>query len=66
MNIVTRKLIAKVRSIDPTRLLTAALDRHYADDHPQVVDDPLGADLDVLGVNQYVGWYDGLPASVWV
>jgi beta-glucuronidase len=26
-----------------------------------VVDDPLGADLDVLGVNQYVGWYDGLP-----
>ena len=25
------------------------------------LDDPLGADLDVLGLNEYVGWYDGLP-----
>ena len=25
------------------------------------IDDPLGADLDVLGLNEYVGWYDGLP-----
>jgi len=55
------RLIKKVRELDPTRLLTAALERHYADDHTQVVDDPLGAHLDVLGVNQYVGWYDGLP-----
>jgi beta-glucuronidase len=58
-----RRLIANVRRLDPTRLLTAALERHYADDRTQVVDDPLGADLDVLGVNQYVGWYDGLPAK---
>lgn len=56
-----RRLIAKVRELDPTRLLTAALERHYSDEHTQVVDDPLGEDLDVLGVNQYVGWYDGLP-----
>ncbi len=58
-----RRLIARVRSLDPTRLLTAALERHYADERTQVVDDPLGEDLDVLGVNQYVGWYDGLPAK---
>lgn len=58
-----RRLIARVRSLDPTRLLTAALERHYADERTQVVDDPLGQDLDVLGVNQYVGWYDGLPAK---
>ncbi len=58
-----RALIAKVRELDPTRLLTAALERHYSDEHTQVVDDPLGADLDVIGVNQYVGWYDGLPAK---
>jgi beta-glucuronidase len=58
-----RQLIAKVRQLDPTRLLTAALERHYSDERTQVVDDPLGADLDVLGVNQYVGWYDGLPAK---
>jgi beta-glucuronidase len=62
-NIFLRRLIAKVRELDPTRLLTAALERHYSDEHTQVVDDPLGEDLDVLGVNQYVGWYDGLPAK---
>jgi beta-glucuronidase len=58
-----RRLIQTVRRLDPTRLLTAALERHYADEHTQVIDDPLGEDLDVLGVNQYVGWYDGLPAK---
>jgi beta-glucuronidase len=58
-----RRLIAKVRELDPTRLLTAALERHYSDERTQVVDDPLGEDLDVLGVNQYVGWYDGLPGK---
>jgi beta-glucuronidase len=60
-NTFLRKLIATVRRLDPTRLLTAALERHYSNEHTQVVDDPLGNDLDVLGVNQYVGWYDGLP-----
>ena len=62
-NVFLRKLIATVRRLDPTRLLTAALERHYSDERTQVVDDPLGKDLDVLGVNQYVGWYDGLPAK---
>jgi beta-glucuronidase len=60
-NVFLRKLIATVRGLDPTRLLTAALERHYDGERTQVVDDPLGEDLDVLGVNQYVGWYDGLP-----
>jgi len=61
-NAFLRKLIATVRGLDPTRLLTAALERHYAaDELTHIVDDPLGSDLDVLGVNQYVGWYDGLP-----
>ena len=27
------------------------------------IDDPLGVALDVLGLNEYVGWYDGLPAK---
>jgi beta-glucuronidase len=26
-----------------------------------LIDDPLGADLDVIGANEYIGWYDGLP-----
>ena len=54
-------LIDHSRSLDPTRLLTAANERRYADPNTQVVDDPLGEYLDVLGCNEYVGWYDGLP-----
>jgi beta-glucuronidase len=54
-------LIDRARQLDPTRLLTAANERHYADATTQVIDDPLGEYLDVLGCNEYVGWYDGLP-----
>ena len=54
-------LIDHARSLDSTRLLTAANERRYADPNTQVVDDPLGEYLDVLGCNEYVGWYDGPP-----
>jgi beta-glucuronidase len=54
-------LIDQARMMDPTRLLTAANERHYADPNTQMVDDPLGDYLDVLGCNEYVGWYDGVP-----
>ena len=54
-------LIDYARSLDSTRLVTAANERHYADPKTQIVDDPLGQYLDVLGCNEYVGWYDGLP-----
>jgi len=54
-------LIDHARKLDPTRLLTAANERHYADPNTQLIDDPLGEYLDVLGCNEYVGWYDGLP-----
>jgi beta-glucuronidase len=56
-----RGLVDYARSLDPTRLLTAANQRHYADPNTQLIDDPLGEYLDVLGCNEYVGWYDGLP-----
>lgn len=51
------------RALDNTRLLTAALERHYIDETTLRIDDPFGAYLDVVGVNEYVGWYDGLPAK---
>jgi len=54
-------LVDQARTMDPTRLITAANERRYADATTQVVDDPLGAELDVLGCNEYVGWYDGPP-----
>jgi beta-glucuronidase len=51
-----RKLVANARSLDPTRLVSAALlsDRK-GDVH--AINDPLAADLDVIAVNTYDGWY---------
>lgn len=56
-----KNLISHARELDPTRLLSAAMERHYLDATTQMIDDPLGEFLDVLGCNEYVGWYDGLP-----
>ena len=56
-----KDLIAHARQLDPTRLLSAAMERHYLNATTQMIDDPLGEFLDVLGCNEYVGWYDGLP-----
>jgi len=59
--IFLKTLIEQARSLDPGRLISAAMERHYINDTTQVIDDPLGEYLDVLGCNEYVGWYDGLP-----
>jgi len=56
-----RTLVGFARSLDSTRLISAAMERHYVGATTQVIDDPLGEFLDVLGCNEYVGWYDGLP-----
>jgi len=60
-----KKLAGQVRTLDQTRLVTAALLHHNdggaAQGNTDLLDDPLGADLDVLGCNEYLGWYDGLP-----
>jgi beta-glucuronidase len=58
-----RRLVERARHLDPTRLITAAMERHYVDDRTFLIDDPLGEYLDVLGCNEYIGWYDGLPAK---
>jgi beta-glucuronidase len=56
-----RTLVDDVRADDDTRLVTAALEHRAVDARTHVLDDPLGVALDVLGLNEYVGWYDGLP-----
>ena len=58
-----KNLVSHARSLDSTRLLSAAMERHYVDATTQMIDDPLGEFLDVLGCNEYVGWYDGLPSK---
>lgn len=53
----------EARSLDPERLITAALLVRGGKPHEKIVDDPLGNSLDVLGINEYIGWYEGIPAS---
>ena len=61
-NTFLKKLAALVRSEDPTRLTTAAMMHHeIAGTSEVVLDDPMGDLLDVLGCNEYLGWYDGPP-----
>jgi beta-glucuronidase len=55
------RLVERVRELDPTRLVTAALEIHHLENDTLMIDDPFGAKLDVLGCNEYIGWYDGLP-----
>lgn len=53
-------LAQRARELDPTRLITAAL-LVRAEGHTKIVDDPLGKALDVIGTNEYVGWYEQTP-----
>jgi beta-glucuronidase len=63
-NAALAALARRVRELDPTRLVTAAL---YApgidDDHRVTVTDPLIASLDVVGINEYFGWYVPWPVE---
>jgi len=54
-----RTLIKTARALDPTRLISAALQVQHSEGATRTIDDPLGADLDVLGCNEYIGWYEG-------
>ena len=61
-NAFLRKLIANARSLDDTRLVSAAL-LASRKGMVQTIDDPLAADLDVLSANIYNGWYTPDPLS---
>jgi beta-glucuronidase len=51
------EMIDRVRTLDPSRLVSAALDRTRKEGDVIIVDDPLGQHLDILAVNEYEGWY---------
>ncbi|MEM9200827.1 MAG: glycoside hydrolase family 2 TIM barrel-domain containing protein [Actinomycetota bacterium] len=53
------RLIERVRALDTTRLVTCALFTLPAQGIETHIDDPLGDLIDVIGVNQYYGWYYG-------
>jgi len=59
-----RQLVEAARSFDSTRLVSAALEVHYASGKDlNLVDDPLGAYVDIVAFNEYLGWYGGLPSA---
>jgi beta-glucuronidase len=51
------RLAKKARSLDDSRLLTAALDTHSGNFGERVIDEPMGEVVDVIGINNYCGWY---------
>ena len=55
------RLAARARALDDSRLLSAAMEKHYREDDPDVavVEDPLAELVDLVSFNQYIGWYDG-------
>jgi beta-glucuronidase len=59
-----RQLIQDAHSADPTRLVSAALQAHEVVEGKHVtiqINDPIAGDLDVLGNNEYIGWYVRRP-----
>ena len=52
----------RAREIDPTRLITAAL-LVRTEGNTKIVDDALGKALDVIGANEYIGWYENRPET---
>lgn len=61
------QLIQDAHSADPTRLVSAAI-QASADsvDGTHItmrIKDPIASDLDVMGINEYIGWYSQQPAD---
>jgi len=63
-----KALVDEARTLDGTRLVSAAMEVHSGtmENHPgalpenhKVVDDPFGEYTDLCSFNQYTGWYDG-------
>jgi len=55
-------MAAEARSLDSTRLITSAL---FSQVHGNAgsLTDRLSDALDVIGINEYIGWYGGKPAD---
>lgn len=55
-------LLETARGIDPTRLVSAALEVNYhSENNYRTIDDPLGKYVDLVSFNEYLGWYGGTP-----
>ncbi len=58
-----KNLADHARSLDNSRLISAALEVHGEPGNPnlRIVEDPFAEYVDIVNFNEYIGWYDGLP-----
>jgi len=57
-----KNLATTARQLDSTRLVTAAMNTAVREGpSTRSLNDSLGEIVDVLGVNEYIGWYEGRP-----
>ncbi|MDE3125827.1 MAG: glycoside hydrolase family 2 [Bacteroidota bacterium] len=56
-------MAAHARAMDPTRLITSAFNHVAYKGNTVTIDDSLSKVLDVVGVNEYIGWYTPWPAA---
>ncbi len=61
-----KSLVDEARSLDGTRLISAAMEVHSEPNQPnhKIVDDPFGEFTDLLSFNQYTGWYGSTPEKI--
>ncbi|MFP4282097.1 MAG: glycoside hydrolase family 2 protein [Opitutales bacterium] len=52
------ELLQTARSLDHSRLVSAAMEVDYSAGYPSI-NDPFGAYTDIVSFNQYFGWYSG-------
>ena len=57
-NAFLNNLISKAKTLDPTRLISAAL-LTKSENLNNYVDDPIAENLDIVSFNEYLGWYGG-------
>jgi len=62
-NTALSALAQQARRLDPTRLVSAALYGPGFQEGTLTVTDPLVASLDVVGINEYFGWYTPWPVE---
>jgi beta-glucuronidase len=56
-------LAGLARSMDPTRLIASAFDQIDYNGSRVIINDTLSKYLDVLAVNEYLGWYRAWPSA---
>ena len=57
------RLADAVRTTDPTRLVTAAINTQTTTDTGRKIEEAFAASVDVIGINTYCGWYHDEPET---